>query len=216
MNRWRVRWSIRQLCRSGVLVSTNRMLALVTASQIASASAASFLCHLLAWHRSDELNRQLDEIPGVGPALATALVASAADPKAFRSGLGLDRASCRRRTRAGARKGSPISANEAIAICAACALVVIRYAKIHGTKTRQVVQQHRPEQCRTAQKDRRKTDRGRVRRISRNPAVRCGSSGGFHRHKPASRTDRFDLSGPRDGPFRWLPANRRAAPTTRE
>src|SRR5206468_8982346 len=30
MKRWRVRWSIRQLCCSGVLVSTNRMLALVT------------------------------------------------------------------------------------------------------------------------------------------------------------------------------------------
>ena len=33
---------IRQLCCSGVLVGTNRMVAVVTASQIASASAASF------------------------------------------------------------------------------------------------------------------------------------------------------------------------------
>ena len=31
---WRVRWSIRQLCCSGVLVATKRTLALVTASQI--------------------------------------------------------------------------------------------------------------------------------------------------------------------------------------
>src|SRR4030088_1056974 len=38
--------SIRQLCCSGVFVGTNRMLALVTASQIASASAASFFCRL--------------------------------------------------------------------------------------------------------------------------------------------------------------------------
>jgi hypothetical protein len=38
MKRWRVRCSIR--------VSTNRMLALVTASQMASASAASFFCRL--------------------------------------------------------------------------------------------------------------------------------------------------------------------------
>src|SRR5262245_35955696 len=38
MNRWRVRWSIRQLCCSGVLVATNRMFALVTASQMASES----------------------------------------------------------------------------------------------------------------------------------------------------------------------------------
>ena len=32
------------------------------------------------------MSRRLDAIPGVGPALATALVASVADPKAFRSG----------------------------------------------------------------------------------------------------------------------------------
>jgi transposase len=32
------------------------------------------------------LSRRLDEIPGIGPGLATALVASVADPKAFRSG----------------------------------------------------------------------------------------------------------------------------------
>ena len=38
------------------------------------------------WHRSSEVSRRLDDIPGVGPALATALVASIADPKAFRSG----------------------------------------------------------------------------------------------------------------------------------
>jgi transposase len=38
-----------------------------------------------AWHRSSETSRRLDDIPGVGPILAT-LVASVADPKAFRSG----------------------------------------------------------------------------------------------------------------------------------
>ena len=42
----RARWSTRPLCCSGVLVGTNRMLALVTASQMASASAASFFCRL--------------------------------------------------------------------------------------------------------------------------------------------------------------------------
>ena len=41
---------------------------------------------IMAWHRSSEASKRLDEIPGVGPALATALVASVADPKAFRSG----------------------------------------------------------------------------------------------------------------------------------
>jgi transposase len=35
---------------------------------------------ILQWHRSIELSKRLDEIPGVGPALATALVASIADP----------------------------------------------------------------------------------------------------------------------------------------
>jgi transposase len=41
---------------------------------------------IMAWHRSHEVSRRLDEIPGVGPALATALVASVGDPRAFRSG----------------------------------------------------------------------------------------------------------------------------------
>src|SRR6187401_3641115 len=41
---------------------------------------------IMAWHRSNETSKRLDEIPGVGPVLATALVASVADPKAFRSG----------------------------------------------------------------------------------------------------------------------------------
>ena len=35
----------------------------------------------MAWHRSNETSKRLDDIPGVGPALATALVASVADPK---------------------------------------------------------------------------------------------------------------------------------------
>src|SRR3954449_9988224 len=41
---------------------------------------------IVAWHRSNEASKRLDDIPGVGPALATALVASVADPKALRSG----------------------------------------------------------------------------------------------------------------------------------
>src|SRR5665213_4301701 len=40
----------------------------------------------MAWHRSNETSMRLDAIPGVGPMLATALVACVADPKAFRSG----------------------------------------------------------------------------------------------------------------------------------
>ncbi len=41
---------------------------------------------ILAWHRSDELSKRLEAIPGVGPLIATALVASIPDPHAFRSG----------------------------------------------------------------------------------------------------------------------------------
>ena len=38
---------------------------------------------IMAWHRSDEASKRLRYIPGVGPMLATALVASVADPKVF-------------------------------------------------------------------------------------------------------------------------------------
>jgi transposase len=41
---------------------------------------------IMARHRSNEVSKRLDAIPGVGPALATALVATVADPMAFRSG----------------------------------------------------------------------------------------------------------------------------------
>src|SRR5882672_5887159 len=77
---------------------------------------------IMAWHRSNETSKQLDEIPGVGPALATALVASVADPKAFRSArhfsawIGL----VPKQHSSGARTGSAVSASKAIAICAAC------------------------------------------------------------------------------------------------
>jgi hypothetical protein len=41
---------------------------------------------ILAWHRSNQTSKRLHYIPGVGPMLATALVASVADPRTFRSG----------------------------------------------------------------------------------------------------------------------------------
>jgi transposase len=63
-----------------------------------------------AWHRSNKTSKELDEIPGVGPALATALVAGVADSKL----------SCRSSTRAAARKSLAVSASEVIVICAAC------------------------------------------------------------------------------------------------
>src|SRR2546425_7392414 len=42
-----------------------------------------------AWHRSCEESRRLEEIPGVGPIVATALVAEVGDWKAFASGRSL-------------------------------------------------------------------------------------------------------------------------------
>ncbi len=41
---------------------------------------------IMDWYRSNETSKRLHYIPGVGPLLATALAASVADPKAFRSG----------------------------------------------------------------------------------------------------------------------------------
>ena len=41
---------------------------------------------VLAWHRSSQVSKRLEAIPGVGPLIATALVASIPDPGAFRSG----------------------------------------------------------------------------------------------------------------------------------
>ena len=39
-----------------------------------------------AWHRSSEVSRRLETIPGIGPITASALAASVSDPALFRSG----------------------------------------------------------------------------------------------------------------------------------
>ena len=98
---------------------------------------------ILAWHRSNETSRRLDAIPGIGPALATALVASVANPKAFRSGrnfsawIGLVP---KQHSSGGKDKLGGISKQGdryLRSLFTAGALAVIRYAKLHGT-------QHRP------------------------------------------------------------------------
>src|SRR5258707_6934331 len=95
-----------------------------------------------AWHRSNETSKRLDEIPGVGPALAPALVASAAYPKAFRSGrnfsawIGLVP---KQHSSGGKDKLGSISKQgdrDLRSLFVAGALSVIRYAKIHGNKHR--------------------------------------------------------------------------------
>jgi transposase len=97
---------------------------------------------IMAWHRSNETSRRLDAIPGVGPMLATALVACVADPKAFRSGrnfsawIGLvpKQHSSGGKDRLGSisKQGDRYLRS----LFMAGALAVIRYAKINGTKHR--------------------------------------------------------------------------------
>ena len=94
---------------------------------------------ILAWHRSNETSRRLNQIPGVGPVLATALVASIADPKVFRSGrdfsawIGLVP---KQHSSGGKERLGSISKQGdryLRSLFVAGALAVIRYAKIHGT-----------------------------------------------------------------------------------
>jgi transposase len=97
---------------------------------------------IMAWHRSNQTSRRLDEIPGVGPALATALVATVADPRAFRSGRNFSawigivpkQHSSGGKDRLGSisKRGDRYLRS----LFVAGALAVIRYAKIHGTKHR--------------------------------------------------------------------------------
>jgi transposase len=97
---------------------------------------------LMGWHRSNETCKRLDAIPGVGPALATALVASVSDPKAFRSGrdfsawIGLVP---KQNSSGGKEKlGNITKAGDRYlrSLFCAGALAVIRYAQKHGTKHR--------------------------------------------------------------------------------
>jgi transposase len=97
---------------------------------------------IMAWHRSNETSKRLDAIPGVGPMLATALVAGVANPKVFRSGrnfsawIGLvpKQHSSGGKDRLGSisKQGDRYLRG----LFVAGALAVIRYAKIHGTKHR--------------------------------------------------------------------------------
>jgi len=97
---------------------------------------------IMAWHRSNQTSKRLDQIPGIGPALATALVASVPDPKVFRSGrnfsawIGLvpKQYSSGGKDRLGSisKQGDRYLRG----LFTAGALAVIRYAKIHGTEHR--------------------------------------------------------------------------------
>ena len=97
---------------------------------------------VLAWHRSNEASRRLDRIPGIGPLIATALIASVPNPQAFKSGrdlaawIGLvpKQNSSGGKERLGniSKRGDRYLRS----LFTTGALAVIRYAKIHGTKHR--------------------------------------------------------------------------------
>jgi len=109
--------------------------------QMLKAQILEFDRRIMAWHRSNEISKRLDQIPGVGPALATALVASVADPRMFRSGrdfsawIGLVP---KQNSSGGKERLGSISkrGDRYRSLFTAGALAVIRYAKIHGTKHR--------------------------------------------------------------------------------
>ena len=98
---------------------------------------------ILGWQRTNETAKRLVALPGVGPALATALVATVADPKVFRSGrdfsawVGL--VPKQNSTGGKAKLGNVSKQGDRYlrSLFTVGALAVIKYAKQHGT-------QHRP------------------------------------------------------------------------
>jgi transposase len=93
---------------------------------------------IMAWHRSNQTNKRLHYVPRVGPMLATALVASVADPRTFRSGrnfsawIGLvpKQHSSGGKDRLGSISKQGDRYLRSLFVVGA--LAVIRYAKIHG------------------------------------------------------------------------------------
>ena len=122
-----------EIARACVAALGSQLLAL-------KAQILAFDRRIMAWHRSNETSKRLDAIPGVGPALATALVASIADAKAFRSGrdfsawIGLVP---KQNSSGGKDKLGSISKQGdryLRSLFTTGALAVIQYAKIHGTR----------------------------------------------------------------------------------
>jgi transposase len=93
-----------------------------------------------AWHRSCEDSRRLEEIPGIGPIVATALVAEIGDWKAFRSGRNLAAwigLVPKQHSTGGKNRFGRITkqGNRYLRwLLVAGAMAVIRYARQHGTK----------------------------------------------------------------------------------
>jgi transposase len=93
-----------------------------------------------AWHRSCEDSRRLEEIPGIGPIVATALVAEIGDWKAFHSGRNLAAwigLVPKQHSTGGKERLGRITkqGNRYLRwLLVAGAMAVIRYARQHGTK----------------------------------------------------------------------------------
>ena len=114
----------------------------VLAAQYSAISAEIALISksILAWHRSCGPSRRLEEIPGIGPIVATALVAEISDWKAFSSGRGLAAwigLVPKQHTTGGKDKLGSITkqGNRYLRwLLVNGAMAVIRYAQKHGTK----------------------------------------------------------------------------------
>ena len=97
---------------------------------------------ILAWHRSCEASRRLAEIPGIGPIVATALVAEVGDWKSFSSGRSLAAwigLVPKQHTTGGKERLGRITkqGNRYLRwLLVVGATAVIRYAKQHGSKNR--------------------------------------------------------------------------------
>jgi transposase len=95
-----------------------------------------------AWHRTCEESRRLEEIPGIGPIVATALVAEIGDWREFRSGRSLAAwigLVPKQHTTGGKDKLGSITkqGNRYLRwLLVTGAMAVIRYAQKHGTKRR--------------------------------------------------------------------------------
>jgi transposase len=96
--------------------------------------------HIHAWHRSCEESRRLEEIPGIGPIVATALVAEVGDWNAFSSGRSLAAwvgLVPRQHSTGGKERLGRITkqGNRYLRwLLVTGAMAVIRYARQHGTK----------------------------------------------------------------------------------
>src|SRR5512144_2702258 len=105
-----------------------------------AAEVAAIDKRIHAWHRSCEPSRRLEEIPGIGSIVATALVAEVGDWKTFRSGRNLAAwigLVPRQHSTGGKDKLGSITkqGNRYLRwLLVAGAMAVIRYAQKHGTK----------------------------------------------------------------------------------